>query len=74
MEKTTKEPLTKRQEDMYAFIAGYIQDYGYAPASIEIAMKFQMTTQGVDQHVKNLVRKGWLDYSGGRYHKIKLVP
>jgi predicted transcriptional regulator len=69
----TKETLTEKQKDVYAYVAGYIDDNGYAPTGIEISMKLQITTQAVDQHIKTLVQKGWLSYTGGRYRKIKLT-
>lgn len=75
-----KEPLTKVQEKIYAYIAGYIDDnikeYGksIAPTSQEIAIATNLTTQMVESHVKNIVAKKWLAYNGKRFRKIELVP
>ena len=69
-----KEKLTKTQEDIYAYVAGYIEDNGYSPTSQEIALKTDLTTQMVDSHVKNIVAKGWLKYNGKRFRKLELVP
>jgi len=68
-----KEKLTKKQAAVYAYIAEYFTDNGYAPTGIEISRKLNITTQGVDQHISTLVRKGWLVYSGSRYRRIKLT-
>lgn len=70
MEKT---PLTKTQENIYAFVAGYYDDNGYAPTGQEIAEKFGTTSQVVDQHLRNIAAKGWIKFNGKRYRKIDLV-
>jgi predicted transcriptional regulator len=64
--------LTKKQEDVYSYIAGYITDYGYSPTYQEVAEKLSMTTQSVEAHVKNLVTKGWLGFNGKRNRKLIL--
>jgi len=69
-----KIPLTKKQEDLYCFVAGYIDDNGYAPTGQEIAERLGTTSQMVDQHLKNIAAKGWIKFNGKRYRKIELVP
>lgn len=69
-----KEKLTKAQEDIYAYVAGYIQDNGYSPTSQEIAMRIGSTTQMIEAHLKNIFKKGWLSYNGKKFRKIELVP
>lgn len=69
-----KEKLTKTQEDIYAYVAGYIQDNGYSPTSQEIAMRIGSTTQMIEAHLKNIVKKGWLSYNGKKFRKMELVP
>jgi SOS-response transcriptional repressor LexA len=64
--------LTKKQEDVYSYIAGYITDYGYSPTYQEVAEKLSMTTQSVEAHVKNLAKKGWIKFNGKRNRKIIL--
>lgn len=64
--------LTKKQEEVYAYIAGYITDYGYSPTYQEVAEKLSMTTQSVEAHVKNLVKKGWIGFNGKRHRKLIL--
>lgn len=69
-----KEKLTKTQEDIYAYVAGYIQDNGYSPTSQEIAMRIGSTTQMVESHVKNIIKKGWIRHNGSRFRKLELIP
>ena len=69
-----KEKLTKTQEDIYAYVAGYIEDNGYSPTSQEIAMRVGSTTQMIEAHLKNIVKKGWLNYNGKKFRKMELVP
>lgn len=64
--------LTKKQEEVYAYIAGYITDYGYSPTYQEVAEKLSMTTQSVEAHVKTLVKKGWIGFNGKRHRKLIL--
>jgi len=69
-----KEKLTPIQEKVYAYIAGYITDFGFSPTYQEIAMRTDLTTQAVESHVKNLIKKGWLKFNGKKFRKIELIP
>lgn len=67
--------LTKKQKNMYAYIAGYITDYGFAPTTQEIAIKFNMNTSAVEGHVAKLEEKGWIRFKKDqRFRKIELIP
>jgi SOS-response transcriptional repressor LexA len=68
------EKLTEVQQNVYAYIAGYITDEGYSPTYQEIAMKTNLTTQMVESHVKNIIRKGWIKFNGKKFRKIELIP
>lgn len=68
-----KEKLTKTQEEIYAYIAGYIEDNKYSPTYQEIAMRMDSTTQMVESHVKNIISKGWLKVNGKKFRKLELV-
>ena len=69
-----KEKLTKTQEDIYAYVAGYIEDNGYSPTYQEIAMRTESTTQMVESHVKNIAKKGWIRFNGKKHRRIELIP
>lgn len=69
-----KEKLTKTQEDIYAYVAGYIMDNHYSPTYQEIAVHTGSTTQMVEAHVKNIVKIGYLKFNGKKFRKLELVP
>ena len=55
------EPLTERQEKILAFIKKSILDQGYPPTIREIGEHFGIrSTNGVNDHLKALERKGYL--------------
>lgn len=51
-------PLTKREEDIFAYILGYIVDNSYSPTRQEIATFFKITPQGVQRFIRSLEEKG----------------
>jgi len=51
-------PLTKREEDVFAYILGYIVDNGWAPTRQEIATKFEITPPGAQKFIQALEDKG----------------
>src|SRR5215813_625448 len=60
-------PLTVRQKRIYDFLAGTIQDNGYAPSIPEIGKRFKIaSTRGVFDHLKALERKGYIKRIGKR--------
>jgi len=70
-----KEKLTKTQEKVYAYIAGYIEDFGFSPTYQEIAIRTGLTTQAVEAHIKNLVKAGWIAFDNSKkFRKLELVP
>jgi len=69
-----KEKLTPIQEKVYAYIAGYITDFGFSPTYQEIAMRTDLTTQMVESHVKNIAKKGWIRFNGKKFRKLELIP
>jgi DNA-binding MarR family transcriptional regulator len=53
-------PLTKREEEIFVYILGYIVDNEYSPTRREIAERFDMGISGADKFVSSLVDKGKL--------------
>ncbi|HSR53921.1 MAG TPA: hypothetical protein VLV83_24095 [Acidobacteriota bacterium] len=52
-------PLTKRQEQVLEFIRTHIAGYGYPPTLREIGDRLNIcSTNGVDDHLRALERKG----------------
>jgi len=58
MNKKNHLPLTEREQEVFAYILGYIVDNGYSPTRQEIANKFEFTPQGAQKFVQSLVDKG----------------
>src|SRR5215813_10145284 len=56
-----KEPLTERQKQVLDFIGASIQERGYPPTLREIGEHMKIrSTNGVNDHLKALERKGYL--------------
>ena len=52
-------PLTKRQREILDYLAGYINEHGYAPSFEEIAEAMGYASLAtVHEHLSNLERKG----------------
>lgn len=71
--KWEKYPLTKKQEDVYSYVAGYITDDGYAPTRREIGDKLNISEQAVSAHLREIKNKGWIKFTGGGWRNIELV-
>lgn len=64
-------PPTKRQAEMYRFIATYSKREGYAPTNQEIADHFGYRSLAtVIEHLDNLERKGWITR---RYNEARSI-
>ncbi len=62
--------LTRRQEQVVAFIQRHLRRYGGSPTYREIAAHLRVDVKSANQHVQALERKGVLERTGGR---IKLL-
>ena len=51
-------PLTKKEEDVFVYLLGYIVDYGYSPTRQEVGNKFEITPQGAQKFIQSLIDKG----------------
>src|SRR5690348_12934670 len=68
-------PLTKRQKEILDYIAGHIEDKGYAPSFEEIAGKFGFQSLAtVHEHLTNLERKGYIRRAHNESRGIEVVP
>lgn len=68
-------PLTKKQHEIYNFIANFIIDKGYAPSYREIGQHFDLSSVAtVAEHINSLREKGYLDIGdGGEARSIELT-
>jgi len=67
-----KLPLTKKENEVLAYIYGYIIDYGFSPTRKEIADKINTSNQGADYFTMKLVKKGKLKITNSRWRNIKI--
>jgi len=65
-------PLTKKEEDILAYIYGYIDDNKFSPTRQEIAEKFKITRPGVDYFVYQLAEKGKIKITPNKWRNIKI--
>ena len=62
-------PLTDKQAEVLAFIAGFIARERWAPTRREVADHFGWrAVNAADEHIKALVRKGRLQLRAGSRH------
>ncbi len=67
--------LTKRQRQMYDFIALFVQEHGYSPSFEEIGQGMNLSSLAtVHKHVTNLEKKGLLKRDYNRSRSIDLLP
>lgn len=66
--------LTKKQKEVYDFVSGYIEEYGYAPSLPEIRDHFQISAVStVHEHLKTLISKGLLKRAKNVSRSLELV-
>ncbi len=67
--------LTKRQRQVYDFIAGFVQKNGYSPSFEEIGAGLGLSSLAtVHKHVTNLEKKGLLKRDYNRSRSIDVLP
>jgi repressor LexA len=67
--------LTKRQQEVYKFIADFIQKKGYSPSFEEIGEGLELSSLAtVHKHITNLEKKGLLRRDYNRSRSIDVLP
>ncbi len=67
--------LTKRQKQIFQFIADYIERHAYGPTVREIGDKFEISSlNGVVGHLRALERKGMIVRQANKSRTIELSP
>ena len=67
--------ITKRQRQVYDFIANFVQEKGYSPSFEEIGEGMSLNSLAtVHKHVSNLETKGLLKRDYNRSRSIDLLP
>lgn len=68
-------PLTRRQREIFDYIAQHIEAHGYAPSFEEIAKQFGFQSLAtVHEHLTNLERKGFIRRIHNESRAIEVVP
>ena len=67
--------LTKRQRQVYDFIASFVQSHGYSPSFEEIGGGLGLSSLAtVHKHITNLEKKGLLKRDYNRSRSIDVLP
>lgn len=67
--------LTKRQKEVYDYVARFITRHGYAPTLEELGAHFRLSSLAtVHKHLSNLERKGLIRRRWNCSRAIELVP
>jgi repressor LexA len=67
--------ITKRQRQVYDFIASFVQKHGYSPSFEEIGKGMRLSSLAtVHKHVSNLEKKGVLKRDYNRSRSIDVLP
>ncbi|HXZ80570.1 MAG TPA: transcriptional repressor LexA [Terriglobales bacterium] len=67
--------LTRRQRQVYDFIAEFVQQHGYSPSFEEIGDGLRLSSLAtVHKHITNLEKKGLLRRDYNRSRSIDLIP
>jgi repressor LexA len=66
-------PLTDRQQQILALIARQLEEQGLPPTRGELALQLGLKNrQGIEQHLRALERKGYLQMSAGTARGLRL--
>lgn len=66
--------LTRRQQDVLAYIEDYVRSRGYPPSVREIASHFSLVSaSGVHKHIKALVKKNFLAKQDFTSRSIRVI-
>ena len=67
--------LTRRQKEIYDFVARHIERKGYAPTIVEIGEHFDLHSLAtVHKHLTNLQKKGLIKRAWNQSRALELVP
>ena len=65
--------LTRRQEEVLEFIAGYIHTHTYPPTIREVADYFSISVKGAHDHLSALKKKGLLKQGDKKSRTMELI-
>jgi len=72
-EATERQPLTPRQQEVLAWISGYIDVHGFSPTIRQIGHAFGWTVNGVVCHLRPMKKKGWITWIEGEARTLRVI-
>lgn len=66
------ENLTKKQQELYDFIAKYIKNNNKSPTIRELAYVFQRSVGSIHPMLKIIAEKGYISYEKNKTRSIKI--
>ena len=70
-----RQPLTKRQREVFDYVADFIPAHGYGPALHEIGQALGLSsTATVHKHLRTLQIKGWIARGWNRSRMVAIAP
>ncbi|MBU2591842.1 MAG: helix-turn-helix domain-containing protein [Patescibacteria group bacterium] len=66
-------PLTPKQKRLLETILNFYAQKGYSPTRKELAKKLKKSIPTIQQQVKSLIEKGFLEYQPGSFRNIKPI-
>lgn len=67
--------LTRRQKEIWDYLAAYVEEHGYAPTLEEIGAHFGLSSLAtVHKHLSNIERKGLITRTWNLSRAIELTP
>jgi repressor LexA len=67
------EKITKKQEEIAAYIKEFIGSNGYSPSYKEIADHFNVNVNAIQQPISSLIKKGYLEKPAGIARGLRLI-
>lgn len=65
---------SKEQIEVLAYIICHVMVHGFQPSQSEIAEHFGITKGAINKRLQNLARRGYVEYSGGRFERAIIIP
>lgn len=71
---TNRRPLTDKQQAIYDYILGCVQESGYQPSVRQIGKRFNIWPATVQDHIGALRHKGWLIREEYLHKRANRIP
>lgn len=65
--------ITEKQQDTLDYISEYLEDNGYPPSRMDIALNFDIAVNAAQERLKAIEKKGYITISPGVGRGIKII-